>query len=127
VLGELLPQDLSGNLLADNQMLLTNDSYGKLVNPRYYYDGDFDQKAWIELGVDGGSLIVRFRETKGGRSLVMKRITANADSRVPEATATAELTIEAVAEADSGNRFGAIAYSSSTRQFGNATNNPRGG
>ena len=29
---------------------------------------------------------------------------------------------ETLAEADSGNRFGAIAYSASTRQFGNATN-----
>lgn len=102
---------------------MTNSSYGKLVNPRYYYGGDFDQKAWIELGVDGGTLIVRFSETKGGRSLVMRRVTRNADSRVPEAPTTAELTIEETeAEAGSGNRFGAIAYSSSSRQFGNATN-----
>jgi formylglycine-generating enzyme required for sulfatase activity len=81
-----LPQNLSGELLADNQLRLVNvKQYGKIVNPFEYYQGDFAQQAWIELGVDGSSLIVRFGEAKGGRSIVMKRIPGNADSRVSEA------------------------------------------
>lgn len=78
-------QVMHGELLADNQLRLTNNSVGKIVNPFEYYVGDFDKEAWIELGGDGSFLTVRFSQAKGGRSLVMKRIAGNPASRVPEA------------------------------------------
>ncbi len=74
-----------GELLADNQLRLVNVSYGKIVQPGTYYDGDFSQEAWIELSVDGSFLTVRFSQAKGGRSLVMKRVDGNPASQVPEA------------------------------------------
>jgi hypothetical protein len=83
ILGELLPQGLHGELLPDNQLRLANDSFGKLVNPRYYYGGDFDKEAWIELGVDGSFLNVRFSEAKGGRSIVMKRLGSESECYTP--------------------------------------------
>jgi uncharacterized protein (AIM24 family) len=83
-----MPQSLSGNLLPDNRLRLANTNRGELVDPRYYYDGDFDQEAWIELGAEGGSLTVRFSEGNGGRSLVMKRIAGGDDSKVATAVPT---------------------------------------
>lgn len=89
------PQVMRGELLADNQLRLVNVSYGKLVQPGTYYDGDFSQEAWIELGVDGSFLTVRFSQAKGGRALVMKRIAGNTASRVPEANTVSWASVSA--------------------------------
>lgn len=71
-------QVLSGKLQTDNQLRLGNvKQLGKIVNPLTFYQGDFDQEAWIELGVDGSFLIVRFSQAKGGRSIVMNRTDGN--------------------------------------------------
>jgi alpha-tubulin suppressor-like RCC1 family protein len=89
-------QVLSVELLADNQLRLVNvKQYGKIVNPFEYYQGDFDQEAWIELGGDGNFLTVRFSQAKDGRSLVMKRIAGSLASRVPEANAVIWASVSA--------------------------------
>ncbi|HEY6802935.1 MAG TPA: hypothetical protein VI306_05080 [Pyrinomonadaceae bacterium] len=65
---------LHGQVLANSQLWLRNNSVGKIVNPFESYAGDFDREAWLELGGDGNFLTVRFNQAKGGRSIVMKRI-----------------------------------------------------
>ena len=71
-------QVLSGELQANNQLRLGNvKQLGKLVNPLTFYQGDFGQEAWIELGMHSSSLIVRFSQASGGRSIVMNRTDGN--------------------------------------------------
>ena len=80
-------QVLSGELQPDNQLRLGNvKQLGKLVNPLTYYQGDFGQEAWIELGADGNFVIARFSQGTGGRSLVMNRVTANPGPQVSVAS-----------------------------------------
>ncbi len=80
---------LSAQMLADNQLKLVSNQVGKLVNLFLYWDGDFSQETWIELGVDGSFLNVRFSQAQGGRSLVMNRTSGGPDSRVVEAPTVA--------------------------------------
>ena len=69
------PESLRGELQPDNRLRLVNErQYGKLVRPGTYYDGEFSQEAWVELGLDGTFVIVRFSQAEAGRALVLKRV-----------------------------------------------------
>ena len=77
--------DLRVQVLPNNRVKLQSAQVGRLVNPLRYWDGDFSQQAWLEVGADGSLLIARFNEA-GGRSVMLQRGTAGvADGDVPDA------------------------------------------
>lgn len=86
---------LHGEVLANNQLRLRNDSVGKIVNPFESYAGDFDREAWIELGGDGSFVTVRFNQEKGGRSIVMKRIAGTVASSISETSTVTWASVSA--------------------------------
>lgn len=84
-----IEEPLGAELLPDNQLHLINTrQYGKLVQPGYYYDGDFSEEAWVDLSADGRSLLVRFNGNRGGRSLILSRNDAVAAANSPQAPTT---------------------------------------
>jgi alpha-tubulin suppressor-like RCC1 family protein len=86
---------LGVTILADGQLLLRSNQVGKFVNPMTFWEGDFSQEAWLQLSSDGGSLVARFSEAAGGRSVVLTRLVGDPASRAPAASSAEDVVREA--------------------------------
>jgi hypothetical protein len=86
-------QTLRGEILPNNQVKLTNNQVGKLVNPYDYYQGPFGQEAWIILSADGKSLTARFTNAWGNSAVVLDRMGENTDSHEGATATTAAAPI----------------------------------
>lgn len=75
---------LGAELLPSNQVKLRSNQVGKIVNPFRYWQGDFSQESWLELGADGNSLSARFSEAPNGPIVMMTRITDNSVAAQPQ-------------------------------------------
>lgn len=123
--------NLRAEVLANNRIKLRSEQVGKLVNPFSYWQGDFSQESWLELGPDGSFLSATFEEHPGGRTVRLTRandlavaqtqqeaIARTAGSVEPEANAKPAAPLLPVISGDPGIRTTAADHAAAERAAG---------